>query len=417
MAREEAKPRSRATREAATQVEEVDESIQESITVSESEALIKRSNVESNKEQFQVATIHVRFFDEATLHPIEIPAGAQLEFRQQNTRGEWSAVVIDKVKEGYAITLPRSSSGGDLFEMQLPPFEEKCVRHISRPVVFRASSSNANCGVIPVPVYRLEESCTLKVHVHDGSCREDDDRRLLDGVEVKIVPMKTQAHASDAAEKHARESYSGKTTRGVFAIDVPCRQLYQVEVQSPKGYICKTPVQNYYVCCERSMELKVSLGPCERTQSHLLLLVDSCGNPLPNQQIYLDGRPQTSGSDGQIVLRSSVAGRVHLQYPEKQFQPEYLEMTGNEPLFSVIKMSDQPVRAQSQEKQRYQFVSEHGHAFAKRKVILESSNGEKTVEWTDSNGYFSAMASSTMFAEDDDQGLAIGPMLLLSTGE
>lgn len=408
MAREEAKPRGRAMREAVTQVEEIDESIQETITLSQSEVLTTQS---------EAVTIHFHFFDESTFHAVEIPAGIHLEFRPLSASAEWNTVAMEKVKEGYAATLPSSRSDSDLFEMQLPPFEEKCVRHISRPVVFRASSSRANCGVIPVPVYSLEESCTLKVHVHDGSCNENDDRRLLDSVEVRIVPMKTQAHASGTGEKQTRENYSGKTTRGVFAVDVPCRQLYQVEVQAPKGYICKTQVHNCYVCCERSMDLKVSLSPCEKTQSHLLLMVDTCGNPMPGLQIYLDGRPHTSGSDGQIVLRASVAGRVHIQSPEKQFQPQYLELTSNEPLFSVIKVSDQPMRSVHQEKQRYQFVSEQGQVFARRKVILESSNGEKTVEWTDSNGYFSAIASSTMFAEDDDQGLAIGPMLLLNTGE
>ena len=318
--------------------------------------------------------------------------------------------------------------------------EVNCSRYASEVILSRVKVSERSpmmaeglvraappCCSIPIPLFRLEETCVLKFRAYDTSFVDfiENAEAFLDGIELVATAVQTPA-APALAVREANSlvpyrsqnvfhpgTFSGRTTQGSGEISgLTHNQLYLLEVRSMSGYICEGQFPQYlYVCCERVIELVFRFRPCGKNPSRSLIFVrqECSGIRWENSSIELQGRQLRTDNQGFLPIPKDMVGTAQLNYPGKSFTPSVIDLSEGMDVVKVITVADQP---QILNPVMHQFLDDDDVPFSFRRLTALLPSGDSMQLMTDERGRFEAPAGAKVYADDDAFGLATEPLMV-----
>ncbi|HTB96998.1 MAG TPA: hypothetical protein VK716_08300 [Terracidiphilus sp.] len=392
------------------------------------------------------------FFDGETGTSL-CPTKPQLEFKRVDGGGWVKSEILLLEKE--EITLGRYHIEWDTFreliesdteefvEVQIrlsQVVEFNCSRYTSEVVLTRVKMSERTmqvdseqeaaapaprCCCVPIPLFRLEETSVLKFRAFDSSYDDfvENAEAFLDGIEVIATAVqtppppghaKTTALATTAGARVFKPgTYSARTMDGSGEIGgLTHNQLYLLEVRGLSGYVCESQFPQYlYVCCEQVIELQFRFRPCGKYPTRSLIFVRQECNGIrwANSWVELQGRRLPTNEQGYLTIPRDMVGMAQLNFPGKQFNPTVIDLNNRAEIVTVISVADQ---AQMAPLQNHQFLDDNDMPFRFRRLSVMLPSGDTKQVITDEFGRFEAPAGSTVYAEDDDFGLATEPLLV-----
>lgn len=388
----------------------------------------------------QASAVLFYFFDAET-GALLSPAKPVLEFRVVDRERWYKCDTLVMVSEGifrghYQLDLV------SLYElMRIEPESEvsfairlveatevNCSRYASEVILSRVLVRAAPpCCSIPIPLFRLEETCVLKFRAYDTSFVDfiENAEAFLDGIELVATAVQTPA-APALAVREANSlvpyrsqnvfhpgTFSGRTTQGSGEISgLTHNQLYLLEVRSMSGYICEGQFPQYlYVCCERVIELVFRFRPCGKNPSRSLIFVrqECSGIRWENSSIELQGRQLRTDNQGFLPIPKDMVGTAQLNYPGKSFTPSVIDLSEGMDVVKVITVADQP---QILNPVMHQFLDDDDVPFSFRRLTALLPSGDSMQLMTDERGRFEAPAGAKVYADDDAFGLATEPLMV-----
>jgi hypothetical protein len=360
--------------------------------------------------------------------PLSIVKTGEYEGRYSLLWNEFSKVIGAKVDEAVNVEIRLASTT-----------EISCTRYTSEIILTRVRAAETErptnpsedakqqpmtCCCLPIPLFELEETCVVKFRAYDSSFEDfvENSEAFLDGVELVATAMQTPAapltpsttSLTTTASTPAFQAgaFSATTVQGSTELaGLAHNQLYQLEVRSLSGYIIDRLFPQYlYICCERVVELHACFRPCGKYPNRSLIFVrEECsGIRWENSPLELQGRPLQTDTQGFLPIPRDMVGVAQLNYPGKTFTPASVDLSAGNPV-TVITVGE---TQQNQITVSHQFVDDNDVPFRFRKLIVLLPTGETRRLMTDESGRFEVPPNSTVYAEEDEYGLATEPVLV-----
>jgi hypothetical protein len=285
------------------------------------------------------------------------------------------------------------------------------------------------CCCIPIPLFRLDETCVVKFKAYDTSFKDfvENAEAFLDNVEIIATAVqtppapvlaKTSALAKTSGQAFKPGIFRARTAQGFGELSgLAHNQLYLLEVGGMNGYICEGQFPQYlYICCERIVELVFRFHPCGKFPNRSLIFVRKECNGIrwENASLELQGRPMRTDGQGYLPIPRDMAGVATLAYPGRQFDPAVIDLNDASSVVTVVTVTEQ---AQILPSRSHQFVDDDGVPFSFRKLTALLPSGNSVQLMTDNHGRFEAPAGSVVYAEDDAFGLATEPIMVSTISE
>lgn len=290
----------------------------------------------------------------------------------------------------------------------------------------RADSELEGCCCIPMPLFRLQETCVLRFRAYDTSFEDfvENTESFLDNVEVTATAVQTPpppiATPQDRAMIKAPlapafqpGSFSARTVQGSGELAGLVRnQLYLLDVRGLAGYVLEGEFPQFlYTGCECDTELIFRFHPCGKYPNRSLIFVrqECSGIRWENAHVELQGRTLPIDDRGYLAIPKDMIGVAQLSRAGKVFNPSQIDLGENSNVVTVVAVADQ---MQLTSASSHQFVDDNNVPFAYRALTAVLQSGDTVRIVTDNQGRFEAPIGSVVYAEDDLFGLATEPILV-----
>jgi hypothetical protein len=367
------------------------------------------------------------FFD-ASSGIVLFPKTLGLNFRSADV--SWSSGVLSSSEHGaFRIPLERmeellavedfeEEQSGQTEENRVPATIEVsverycqigCEHFIGQPVVFDMRAGSSFCTPIPVPLYRIEQSATLRVRAYDCSFTDfvENAKAFLNGVGVTVTAVTVQSPGNRESLFAPPQIFTTKTINGVAEInDLPPNRLYAIEFIDPPGYMSDSPGPRHrYIAGDATIEMAALFCPCNQTPERTLVFVrQDCPNVrCGDMNFEVNGKPQWSTPEGIWSGLRGLTGNVGLSAPGKTLSPNSIDLSSNHSAVLQISVAEK-TQKQLTAPVKGQFLSDAGVPFANRKLTVQLPGTAAYTIWTDSQGYFDAPSGATVTASDDTVG-------------
>jgi len=301
-------------------------------------------------------------------------------------------------------------------------YSQGCKRYSSPGVLFHPKHCLGDCGIIPIPLYAVPESCTIKLRAYDTSFADfiENSKSFLNNVQWIVKAVQTPAAAGSAVTFQP----FGATVRSVEGFaeipDVPPYQLYSIEARGPEGYLNAHPgaIQRY-IGGEDSIEIRSSFRPCGKSPARSVIFVrQECAGVRwgENTVVNVGGIDRKIGKDGILHVPTDATGLASLFALGATFSPPYVDLRDGSNPVAVVKVSQQSLATPAQ-MVRGKFVDTAQTPFARRPLVVLLPNGDEVETFTDDAGEFEAPPGSKVFAREDDWGLATVPIVVSKINE
>ncbi|MBB6143579.1 hypothetical protein HNQ77_001528 [Silvibacterium bohemicum] len=284
-----------------------------------------------------------------------------------------------------------------------------CDYFISQPVTFDMRAGSSFCTPIPMPLYRIEQSATLRVRAYDCSFTDfvENAKSFLNGVGVTVTAVTVQSPGNRESLFTPPQIFTTKTINGVAEInDLPPNRLYAVEFIDPPGYMSDSPGPRHrYIAGDATIEMAALFCPCNQTPERTLVFVrQDCPNVRCGSLSFeVNGKPQLSTFDGIWSGLRGLTGTVGLSAPGKTLSPNFIDLSSDHSAVLQISVAEK-TQKQLTAPVKGQFLSDTGVPFANRKLTVQLPGTAAYTIWTDSQGYFDAPSGATVAASDDAFG-------------
>ena len=374
----------------------------------------------------------VNFFDDSNQSPIYVAQDTELQVRHSGG-GKWITVKLGaKSEKGFQhfevpkeIVEARKGTEPLFAELRLSAGPEVgCTRYATSTVTFLVKEeSDADCCCIPCPLHRLAEACSIKFRAFDAS-EEDFIKNakvfqssvdwVVTAVRAPVITHESTAksHAATlpSAPRFQPFTSSARSVDGIAEIfDVPLHGLYQIEARAPEGYISEGGALQYrYICCERSVDIKHYFRPCGKRPTRSAVFVQQKCQGIrwgKGTTVLVGNREVTIGEDGIMKIPNDLNGVLPVSSAGKAFTPSSLDLREGAPPVTTVAVSDQPVTASGRNAEGL-LLDHTNKPFVGRRVAVLLPNGDEIEVLTDQQGRFQAPVGSTVYAREDEWGLA-----------
>jgi hypothetical protein len=191
--------------------------------------------------------------------------------------------------------------------------------------------------------------------------------------------------------------------------EVPCHQLYQIEARAAEGYIAEGSALQYrYICCENSVEIKHYFRPCGTRPARTVIFVqEKCHGKRwgHGNTVQIAGRNLDIAEDGILKVPNDVKGVFPIIAAGFSFSPPLLDLREGADPVATVAVSEQPVLASGRTAEGF-LLDHKNQPFVGRPVFVLLPNGDEVQVVTDQQGRFQAPVGSTVYAREDEWGLA-----------
>jgi hypothetical protein len=365
--------------------------------------------------------VDVVFYDASTLKLIDPDLDLISFYRAGNKDAKVKAVRLEKYL--YVLSGIEETT---LVEVILSgTFQRNCESYVSGVVAFVAKGGGKEPCRVYSPLFRLEESCSVRFHAYDNSDEDDiDDKEAqLNDVTIVLTPVHSPQRSQETANPNVgRGSFTARTVNGIAEINgLARRQLYRLEVRGPQGYLCPTAPEFVQTCCDSQVDVPLPFQPCGDLPAPTFVFVrDGCSaTRYSSVEFEAGGQAFSADQYGIWTVPTDAAGepvlsgQIQINHPQRVFSPSTFELNADTPPAFIVRVSE---RAQmpAVRSVRGRFVDDDDEPFSHRKLTVQLPSGEEAEVFTDKNGYFEAPHGSRVYAKHDDVGLATEPLLLLS---
>lgn len=360
--------------------------------------------------------VHLSFYDAATLKFLNPPQKLISFYRAGDKNSKIAFDVPDKKKNLYIL---HDITDPTLVEVILnEAFDRNCERFVSGVVAFMARPGSKEACMVHAPLFKLQGYCRIKFHAFDNSDPDDiDDRESqLDGVRLTLTPVRSPRGQNEPASSAMSRTYSAETVAGLAEINgVPRRQLFQLTVEGPRGFICRSVPEFVQTCCDSLIDIELPFESCDRLPAPTFVFVrDGCpATRCSGLMFEAAGSSYTADPNG-IWTPEGLMGPVDFSHPNWSFFPSHVELDKNASPVVLVTVSESIQRLGSQLVQG-RFVDDANLPFVHRPLAVLLPNGDEIEVVTDHEGGFVAPHGSKVFAREDEWGLATTPVLLTST--
>lgn len=405
-------------------------------------------------------TVLIGFYDASTLAQLSPADGTELEFQTADGDSCGSVTLTqNKNNHYYSVSLPTdlpaptpnpteddetlcdtpATVETDLVALtSASPMVINCQSYFMPSIAIAVNTSEKNTNptappaglslspkaadsacAINIPLTRFEESYTAKFFAFD-SCFKDyilNAKALVNHVTVTATPVKTRSTGTATAAQPTR--VTARTVDGFAELPglIP-HQLYRIEVNGPKDYVCVQP-PHPYLCNPTAKSVKVTalFQPCGRFPARSVIFVqqDYPGMRVPKLNLQAGGQPVFADEHGIWNVPTGTTGVVEFQAMGKSFSPASIDLNSETDVAFMVGVADQTATHSTRTGgRRFYFLDEKGEPFKRRKLHLRADNGNESTIFTDpSDGSFDADEGWLAWADEDESGHAVAAYPLL----